>query len=125
MFTGLVEACVPVRAWRPVGTGARLVLPAPELAPGLPPWEPVLGESIAISGCCLTVIEIEPDGAVAFDLSKETLDRTWFGSMDPERPVNLERSVRLADRLGGTSSRATSTEWAPSSAARTPGTAVA
>jgi len=101
MFTGLVEACVPVRSWEAAGTGARLVLPAPELASDLPDWEPVLGESIALSGCCLTVIEIGPDGSVAFDLSRETLDRTWFEERIAGRPVNLERSVRLADRLGG------------------------
>ncbi|HED66606.1 MAG TPA: riboflavin synthase [Planctomycetes bacterium] len=101
MFTGLIEARVPIRSLEPQGEGARLSLPAPELAPGHPAWEPTLGESIAISGCCLTVIEIGEDRSVAFDLSRETLDLTWFGDAVPGDLVNLERSVRLADRLGG------------------------
>jgi riboflavin synthase len=67
-----------------------------------------VGDSIAVSGCCLTVAPArpgDPAGALAFDLSAETLDRTWFGAGDalpaPGRRVNVERSVRLADRLGG------------------------
>ncbi len=100
MFTGLVEACVAPRALESAGTGARLWLPAPTLAPELPAWEPVPGESIAVSGCCLTVVEVDARGGVAFDLSAETLSLTWFAAA-AERTVNLERSVRLADRLGG------------------------
>lgn len=101
MFSGLVEAAVAVEAWEPRGSGARLRLPAPELPPEAPPWAPVRGESLAVSGCCLSVVEIAPSGAVEFDLSAETIERTWFGELEPGRVVNVERALRLGDRLGG------------------------
>ncbi len=101
MFTGLIEACPAVHAFDRVGDGARLVLDPPALAPDQPAWEPVLGESIALAGCCLTLIEIDAGGRLGFDLSAETLACTWFDALVPGRRVNLERSVRLADRLGG------------------------
>lgn len=95
MFTGLVEAAVAARALERRGTGARLVLPRPA-----PDWEVAVGDSVAVSGACLTVVE--PLGeALCFDLSEETLARTWFGGLEPGRRVNLERSLRLGDRLGG------------------------
>jgi riboflavin synthase len=53
----------------------------------------------------LTVVELQEVGSnareMAFDLSAETLARTWFGSLEPGRPVNLERAARMSDRLGG------------------------
>lgn len=108
MFTGLVEAAVPVLAFEPRGTGARLVLPAPSgggAVEGAPPWDAAVGDSIAVSGACLTVVEVGPDGRMAFDLSKETLDRTWLGDLqnhrEGDRLVNLERALRVGDRLGG------------------------
>lgn len=102
MFTGIVEASVPVRSFSAAGSGARLVLPAPALED----WEAHLGQSIAVSGVCLTVAGLEevpgsPRPDLAFDLSRETLDRTWFGALRPGRPVNLERALRLGDRLDG------------------------
>ena len=60
----------------------------------------VLGGSIAVNGCCLTVVELLDDGWAA-DAVTETLDRTSLGSLRAGDPVNLERPVRLADRLGG------------------------
>ncbi len=99
MFTGLVEACVTVVSFTRRGTGARIVVGGPELPPEAPRWKPALGESIAIAGCCLTVATIDR-GRTGYDLSRETLERTWFGARDGG-PVNLERSVRLIDRLGG------------------------
>ena len=97
MFTGLVERCVPVRSLEPKGQGARLVL------------EPVGGEfqvrrgdSVAVSGCCLTVAELAGlRSGLAFDLSAETLARTWLGDAGPGTQVNLERALQLGDRLGG------------------------
>ena len=59
-----------------------------------------LGASIAVNGCCLTVVELLDDGWAA-DAVTETLDRTSLGSLTAGDPVNLERPVRLADRLGG------------------------
>ncbi len=60
----------------------------------------VLGASIAVNGCCLTVVELG-DGYWAADAVGETLARTSLGALAPGDPVNLERPVRLADRLGG------------------------
>ena len=59
-----------------------------------------LGASIAVNGCCLTVVELRDDGWAA-DAVTETLDRTALGALRAGDPVNLERPVRLADRLGG------------------------
>lgn len=101
VFTGLVEAMAGVLALEARGAGARLVLGAPELPPDLPPWAPVSGESIAVSGCCLSVAELGPDGRTCFDLSAETLVRTRLGSVRPGERLNVERSLRLGDRLGG------------------------
>ncbi len=104
MFTGLVEGTAAVRSMQSAGaaaSGARLVLEAPELAPGLPPWAPAAGESIALSGCCLTLVALLEGGAGAFDLSAETLARTWFGELRPGRRLNVERALRMGDRLGG------------------------
>lgn len=112
MFTGLIQACVEVRAFEPLQGGARLVLPAPVTTDDTGgPWEPKLGESIAVSGCCLTVARLvrpgtdedwhDPAADLVFDLSQETMDRTWFAGLEPGRRVNLERSLRMGDRLGG------------------------
>jgi riboflavin synthase len=59
-----------------------------------------LGDSIAVSGCCLTLVD-QGDGWWEADLSDETLSRTTLGGLAPGDPVNLERPLRLADRLGG------------------------
>ena len=97
MFTGLVSHCVEVRSVRAHGSGLILVLPNPWHT-GDDPLQP--GESIAVSGCCLTAVApIGPE--LVFDLSAETLARTWFAESAPGRRINLERSVRLSDRLGG------------------------
>ncbi|MCI0587575.1 MAG: riboflavin synthase, partial [Planctomycetes bacterium] len=100
MFTGIVEAAVPVRALERRGTGGRLLLAAP--AEGAESaFEARIGDSIAVSGCCLTLAERGP-GGLAFDLSAETFLRTWFEKgLVPGRRVNLERALRLDERLGG------------------------
>lgn len=59
-----------------------------------------IGDSIAVNGCCLTVVELG-DGWFAVDAVEETLARTNLGGLAPGDPVNLERPLRLADRLGG------------------------
>ena len=102
MFTGLVEARVQVRRALAQGTGLRLQLPRP--GPG---FDTARGDSIAVSGCCLTVAGFEEKGGpheasdLVFDLSAETLARTWFSDGCEGRWVNLERSLRLGDQLGG------------------------
>lgn len=63
-----------------------------------------LGASIAHDGCCLTVIDVKPEGAgstYALDVSNETLSKTTLGGWAPGRPVNLERALKAGDELGG------------------------
>ena len=100
MFTGLVEELGTVRAVIPNATGARLEIEARTVLE-----DAVLGASIAVNGCCLTVIDLAGvefgDGWWAADAVEETLRRTCLGGVAPRDRVNLERPVRLADRLGG------------------------
>ena len=107
MFTGIIEACAQVLGVEAQGTGLRLCLEAPSGA-----WDVVLGESVAVSGVCLSVAAITaPDGAeqevgcagsrLSFDLSAETLERAWFNELEVGRAVNLERSLKMGDRLDG------------------------
>ena len=99
MFTGIIEACVPILALERRGAGAHLRLPVPGPARGTD-WEVARGDSVAVSGVCLTAVDLS-EGELGFDLSAETLVRTWLGEAAQGRPVNLERSLRLGDRLGG------------------------
>lgn len=92
MFTGIVEATVPVRNWSARGANRRLELDAVVS-------EPRLGESIALNGVCLTVAELSPSH-LAFDLSPETLSKSTFGDAAPKK-VHLERALAVGDRLGG------------------------
>ena len=95
MFTGLVEALGRVEAVEVEGSGRRLALAWAELR------EPMaLGESVAVNGCCLTVVEAAGDGFVV-QAGPETLLRTNLGSKVSGDRVNLERSLRVGDRLGG------------------------
>lgn len=98
MFTGLVSAigALAERGSRGgSGSGARLRV---RCALDGGPLE--LGESIAVSGCCLTVARIVGDGFEA-DASAETLARTTLGSLAEGAPLNLERALRAGDRMGG------------------------
>ncbi len=95
MFTGLVETMGSVVAVRPDPPGVRLVIDAGSVGDGVQ-----LGDSIAVNGCCLTVVEIE-GAQLSFDAGSETLSRTNLGRLDNGSPVNLERSLRIGDRLGG------------------------
>jgi riboflavin synthase len=101
VFSGLVEGRAEVLAFTPVRSGARLELAVPRLERGAPRWKPVRGESISVSGCCLTVSRLGRRGGTGYDLSRETLAMTWLGRLAPGRFVNVERSVRPLDRLGG------------------------
>ena len=95
MFTGLVESLGRVVEAVPEPPGLRLVVDAGHLAA-----DATLGDSICTSGCCLSVVRID-EQLLAFELGPETLARTTLGGLVPGSPVNLERSMRLADRLGG------------------------
>lgn len=106
MFTGLVEACVPVVRSEVRAAGLRIGV----MSPG-PSWRVETGDSVSVCGACLTVAELgePPPGAAAgdagfemvFDLSSETLRRTWFANLAPGTRVNVERAMRLDERLDG------------------------
>ncbi len=101
MFTGIVECRAAVRSFTRRGEGARLVLASPE-GVASDPWEVGIGQSIAVSGACLSVAELDPGaGEMVFELSQETLSRTWFPDLAPGRQVNLERAMKLGERLDG------------------------
>src|SRR2546423_2403303 len=95
MFTGLVEELGTVRAIIGNETGARLEIEAATVLD-----DAVLGASIAVNGCCLTAVELG-DGWWAADAVEETLRRTCLGALTAGDRVNLERPVRLSDRLRG------------------------
>ncbi|MBK9090599.1 MAG: riboflavin synthase [Holophagales bacterium] len=96
MFTGLVEAAAAVRALRRQAGGALLDLEAPA------DWGDVArGESICVSGVCLTVVAGGGAGSLRFDVSGETLERTTLGSLRPGDAVNLERALAVGARMGG------------------------
>lgn len=97
MFTGIVQAVGNIdRIVDGPGAAKLIVDPAQ-----LPIDDVVVGDSIAVSGCCLTVVSLDaaPLPRLAFDVSRATLDCTT--GLDRPGPVNLEKALRLADRLGG------------------------
>jgi riboflavin synthase len=96
MFTGLIETVGTVNALRRSGGGARLTVTASW------PDDEILqpGDSVAVNGACLTAIDPSAAGFAA-DLSPETLQRTLLGKLSSGHAVNLERALKLGDRLGG------------------------
>jgi riboflavin synthase len=96
MFTGLIADVGTVERVAPRQGGARLTIRPSSLSVA----ELVLGESVACSGCCLTVAE-RGAGLASFDAVPETLSRTTMGSWRPGSRVNLERALAVGDRLGG------------------------
>ena len=95
MFTGIVEELGRVERVERTGASARLTVHAPRAMEGTRP-----GDSICVNGCCLTVAEPRHDAFTA-DLMAETLERTGLGELAVGSPVNLERALRPADRMGG------------------------
>ncbi len=95
MFSGLVEELGLVRSLETRSQGARLTLRA-----GLTMEESEIGASLAVNGVCLTVVEVS-DRTLAFDLAPETLRVTALGILRAGDAVNLERPLRLGDRVGG------------------------
>ena len=96
MFTGLIEAVCDVKSISPgTASGGSLVVDLGGLAP-----ECRTGESIGVSGVCLTVTRLAGTTA-AFGLSPETLERSTLGRLRPSSQVNIERAMRPTDRLGG------------------------
>ena len=95
MFTGIVEGMGRVSQMLPQPPGKRLVVAIGPLSEGM-----TVGDSVAINGCCLTVVGVDGD-QLSFDAGSETLSRTNLGELGPGSPVNIERSLRVNDRLGG------------------------
>jgi riboflavin synthase len=95
MFTGIVEELGRVRAVVPNAGGARIEIDATAVLD-----DATIGASIAVNGVCLTVVELG-DGWWAADAVVETLRRTNLGALAPGASVNLERPVRVGDRVGG------------------------
>jgi len=95
MFTGLIEDLGTVRELRKGADSVRLAV-----ATRIPMSDLELGESIAVNGICLTMVTFG-GGMFSADVSPETLERTNLGELVPGAAVNLERALRLSDRLGG------------------------
>ena len=95
MFTGLVEEVGTVKSVTPIGDGARVVIQA-----ALVLEDVGLGASIAVNGCCLTVVEHDAETWAA-DAVPETLARTNIGALRPGDVVNLERPLAVNGRYGG------------------------
>ena len=95
MFTGIIEELGAVETIEQLPDSARVTVRAP-----LVTSDAGHGASIAVNGVCLTVVSLA-DGTFTADVMRETLDRSSLGRLGPGDPVNLERPVRLQDRLGG------------------------
>ena len=95
MFTGIIEELGSVRSIEERGENARLVISAHVVTEGTNH-----GDSISVNGVCLTALDIKDDSFAA-DVSRETLTRSTLGRLQPGAPVNLERAVTPATRLGG------------------------
>jgi riboflavin synthase len=95
VFTGLIEESGRVAEIRPGDRAARLVLAATVVLEGLG-----IGDSVAVNGACLTVVEVTAEG-FAVDCVAETLRRTSLGGLGAGDRVNLERPMRIGDRLDG------------------------
>ena len=95
MFTGLVQALAEVLAVVPEPPGVRLVIREPQIAE-----QTAVGDSIALNGCCLTVVAIEGD-RLSFQAGEETLSRTNLGELAAGGVVNVEQSLRAGDPIGG------------------------
>ena len=97
MFTGLVEEKGSVVSIVPINAGTAIQLTA---AANVVHADANIGDSIAINGCCLTVIKID-GGELSFEAGSETLSRTSLGNLKTGSPVNLERALAVGQRMGG------------------------
>ncbi len=95
MFTGLVQSLATVRAVVSEGPGVRLVI-----ADSMTALRAAVGDSIALNGCCLTVVSVN-DECLTFEAGPETLARTTLGKLAKGDRVNLETSLKVGDELGG------------------------
>lgn len=95
MFTGLIESQGVITRLERVSGGAQMEVYAPEFGRDM-----AIGDSIAVDGVCLTVVKFIR-GAFVADVSEETMAKSTLGQLVQGGKVNLERAVRLSDRLGG------------------------
>lgn len=95
MFTGIIEELGTVTDWAPNAGAARITVRAP-----LAVSDAKHGDSISVSGVCLTVVEQGPDWFTA-DVMAETIAMSWFDGLTADRTVNIERAAQVGDRLGG------------------------
>ncbi len=95
MFTGLVEEIGRIQRVTPEATGVRVIVEAAKVLQAT-----AVGDSIAVNGCCLTVVELGPHSFSAH-AGTETLARTTVGSWGPGKRANLERALTATSRLGG------------------------
>ncbi len=95
MFTGIIEELGDVTAWERGADAARLTVRAP-----LAVSDAKHGDSISVSGVCLTVVDQGPDWFTA-DVMAESIAMSWFDAMAADRRVNIERAAQVGDRLGG------------------------
>jgi riboflavin synthase len=95
MFTGIIEHMGVLEPLEQTAAGGRLKIRAPELASSLQ-----VGHSVAVNGCCLTIVEVTGD-VFSADLSGETLRRTSFGKLAGRARVNLEQPLVAGKELGG------------------------
>jgi riboflavin synthase len=95
MFSGLVETTTEIKLLTPQAAGIRLDIQRPIQFDDVR-----VGDSISISGCCLTAVAL-CDDSISFEAGLETLSKTCLGSLQVGQQVNVERSLRLGDRIGG------------------------
>lgn len=95
MFSGIVEALGTIAEVRREPPGCKLLVREPRVVP-----EIKVADSVSVNGCCLTVVGVQGD-VMAFDAGPETLKRTNLGDLVPGSRVNLERALRVGDRMGG------------------------
>jgi riboflavin synthase len=95
MFTGLVQALGTIAYVCEEGSGKRLGIASADYLTGVVP-----GDSVAVNGCCLTVVEVTAE-MLTFEAGPETLGRTNLGNLDVGNRVNLEKSLLVGDPLGG------------------------
>ncbi|MBI4852479.1 MAG: riboflavin synthase [Acidobacteria bacterium] len=95
MFTGIIEEVGTIKSTQTHSQGGKLTILASYITSDIK-----LGDSVAVNGVCLTVTEFN-NNVLCFDVSLETLKRTTLGYLKAGRLVNLERALKLSDRLGG------------------------
>lgn len=96
MFTGIVEELGEVVDKQDLADAARFVIQGPVVTS-----DAAHGDSIAVNGVCLTVVEVLPEGRFSADVMAETLNRSSLGDLDIGSAVNLERAAAVNSRLGG------------------------